>query len=147
MKKDVSIHFTTKAQSIEHLNKLLTTFCEGENYNNPKFDFSEATQPRSVLHHCFLPEETVKEKGFSNEVYETILNPTSEHQICWYGVSGRLGLVWDRMYMLENIKKLNGIALFIGELKEGVLEEFEIAKELGIECIVLDNISTLYIHS
>jgi hypothetical protein len=40
--------------------------------------------------------------------------------------------------MLENLKKLNGVALFIGEIKEGVEEEHNLALQLGVECILID---------
>lgn len=131
---DVSIHFTIKDQSIESISQKLNRFID-DNAKQLQFDFSYRTEPRTVLHHCFLPEKIVVEKGFSNEIYEAILEPLAEDKICWHGVSGDLGLVWDRQYMLENIKKLNGLALFIGDIKEGVKDEFDICQELGIHVI------------
>lgn len=132
LKKDVSIHFTTKGQTVEEINKKYDDYFTVT--KPPLFDFSESTYQRTVLHHCFLPEKTVKEKGFPNEIYDNILHSISEHKICWFGISGEgLGLVWDRRYMLENLKKTNGLAVFIGEIKEGVLEEFNLVKELEID--------------
>lgn len=138
MKTDVSIHFTIKGQTTKELEAKLDAFCSGENFNNPKFDFSERQfdDKRNVLHHCFLPEKVVKEKGFSTEVYDDILHPFSEDKVCWYGTSD-YGLVWDRRLMLENLKKLDGVAIFLGEIKEGVEEEYKIAQELGVECILI----------
>lgn len=133
MKTDVSIHFTIKGQSVNDLNDKLNNYIFK---NEIPFDFSERTEPRSILHHCFLPEAIVKEKGFSTDIYDIILDPMSEHKVCWYDASG-LGLVWDRRYMLENLAKLNGVAIFIGEIKEGVSDEYALAKELGIECILI----------
>ena len=92
---DVSIHFTIKGQSVEFINQKLDRFIT-DNQKQLQFDFSESTDPRSVLHHCFLPEKVVEEKGFSTEIYDEILNPLAEHHICWYGMSGELGLVGDR---------------------------------------------------
>lgn len=135
MKTDVSIHFTTKGQSVQELNKKFDEYITS-NQNSLPFDFSESTNPRSVLHHCFLPEKVVKEKGFSNEIYEDILHPTSEHKVCWYGTSD-YGLVWDRRLMLENLKKLNGIAIFIGEIKDGVKDEYDLVLELEIEHLII----------
>jgi hypothetical protein len=40
--------------------------------------------------------------------------------------------------MLENLAKLNGLAVFIGEIKEGVLEELELAKELGLDILLIE---------
>lgn len=138
MTTDVSIHFTLKGQTTTELNQKLDAFCSNENVHNPKFDFSERAigAPRNILHHCFLPKKIVEEKGFSTEVYDDILDPFSEDTVCWYGTS-ECGLEWDRILMLENLKKLDGIAIFLGEIKDGVAEEYEIAKQLGIECILI----------
>lgn len=135
MKTDVSIHFTTKGQTVEELNNKLDKWID-ENMGSLPFDFSEPTEPRSVLHHCFLPEQVVQAKGFSNEIYDMILNPTSEQKICWNGVSD-YGLTWDRRLMLENLKKLNGIAVFIGEIKDGVQVEYDLVRELGIDHVLI----------
>lgn len=135
MKTDVSIHFTTKEQSIDVINKKFDDYIIN-NQDSLPFDFSESTEPRSVLHHCFLPEKIVEEKGFSTEIYDDILHQTSEHKVCWFGVSD-YGLHWDRRLMLENLKKLNGVALFIGEIKEGVKEEYDMALELGIDIVLI----------
>ncbi len=135
MKTDVSIHFTTKGQTVEEINKKLDQYFR-ENQHKLLFDFSESTTPRSILHHCFLPEKLVIEKGFTTEIYDDILHSISENKVCWYGTSD-YGLVWDRLLMLENLKKLNGVAIFIGEVKEGVLEEFNIVKDLDIEHILI----------
>jgi len=136
MKRDVSIHFTIKEQSVSLINDKFLKFID-DNQATLSFDFSERTTPRTMLHHCFLPEKMVIEKGFSNEVYEEILDRITEHKICWYGTSD-YGLAWDRQYMLENLAKLNGLAIFIGEIKEGVLEELELAKELGIDILLIE---------
>lgn len=131
--KDVSIHFTIKGQTIQEVDKKFNNWIMCNSKNLP-FDFSESTEPRTVLHHCFLPKKEVEEKGLSTEIYDIVLDPTAEQQVCWYNAS-EFGLVWSRRLMLENIAKLKGIALFIGEIKEGVLEEYNIAKELGINII------------
>ena len=86
MKTDISIHFTTKGQDINGLNLKLDKWFT-ENQETLPFDFSERTEPRSVLHHCFLPESLVKEKGFSNEIYDVLLSSLAEDRVCWYGTS------------------------------------------------------------
>jgi hypothetical protein len=136
MKTDISIHFTIKGQTVSEINEKFDKYIK-ENQETLPFDFSEPTTPRTILHHCFLPEKMVKEKGFSTEIYDDILHSISEHKVCWYGTSD-YGLVWDRRYMLENLSKLNGLAVFIGEIKEGVLEELELAKELGLDVLLIE---------
>lgn len=135
MKTDVSIHFTTKGQTVQEINKKFNDYINNNQKTLP-FDFSERTEPRSILHHCFLPEKVVKEKGFSTEIYDEILHPTSEQKVCWFGTSD-YGLVWDRRLMLENLAKLKGVAVFIGEIKEGVKEEYELCQELNIDCVLI----------
>lgn len=135
MKTDVSIHFTIKGQTVEDINAKLDVYINNNQGKLP-FDFSERTEPRSVLHHCFLPEKVVKEKGFSTDIYTDILDPFSEQKVCWYGTSD-YGLEWDRRLMLENLKKLNGLAIFIGEIKEGVADELQLCNELGVETLII----------
>lgn len=136
-KYDVSIHFSLKGQTIEEIEEKLDLWLQSENYQG-QFDFSERDdEPRSVLHHCFLPKKIVEQKGFSTEVWD-FLEMFSEDNVCWNGVSGEgMGLVWDRQYMLENIKKINGVSIFIGNIIEGVEEEYKLANELGIDIIVI----------
>src|SRR6476620_1220640 len=135
MKTDVSIHFTTKGQTVEEINKKLDDYFRS-NQDALLFDFSEKTEPRSILHHCFLPEKMVKEKGFSTQIYYDILHSISENKVCWFGTSD-YGLEWDRRLMLENLAKLKGVAVFVGEIKEGVADELKLVQELGIETLLI----------
>ena len=136
-KYDLTVHFTLKGQQVSEIDRKLTDWLKSENYQG-QFDFSQRLddEPRNVLHHCFLPQRIIKEKGFSTEVWD-FLEMVSDDIVCWHGVSGDLGLVWDRRYMLENLKKINGTAIFIGNIIEGVKEEYDIAQELGIDCILI----------
>jgi len=148
MKKyDVSIHFSIKNQSIELITKKFNDWCDES--NSLPFDFSERsyeisnfqmrhTEPRSVLHHCFLPKRVVLEKGLPEDILD-FLDMISENIICWQGTSmDGDSLCWDRRLMLENLKKVNGIAIFIGEITGGVNDEFEIVKELGIDHVIIN---------
>ena len=139
MKKyDVSIHFTLKGQTVEQVDGKFSKWVDSDNYQG-QFDFSEndEEEPRSVLHHCFLPKEKVIARKIGTEVWD-FLDTISEHIICWNGVwNDGDSLYWDRRLMLENIQKINGISIFIGDIIEDVKEEYDIAQELGIECIVI----------
>ena len=138
MKTDVSIHFTLKGQTIEQIDKKFSNWLDSDNYQG-QFDFSEndEEEPRNVLHHCFLPKEKVFARKVGTEVWD-FLDTISEHIICWNGVwNDGDSIYWDRRLMLENLKKLDGVAIFLGEIKEGVEEEYKIAQELGIECILI----------
>ena len=130
---DISVHFTPKVHTITEINQKLDAYIK-EKGDYLQFDFSEPTTPHTTLHHCFLPEQVVKDNNFSTEIYDDFLHPLSEHKVCWFGTSG-MGITWDRIYMLENIHKLGGISLFIGDIVEGVETEYKLASELGINII------------
>lgn len=138
---DVSIHFQTKTNGIELIEKKLNDWFDSDSYRE-QFDFSEKTEPRSVLHHCFLREEELKHLSIpavKKEIIEntlTFLGMLSENQVRWKG-SSLYGLVWDRNLMFENIKKTNGVSIFIGEIVYGVKDENDIAKELGCNIILI----------
>jgi hypothetical protein len=139
MKKyDLSIHFTLKGQTVEQIDQKLNNWLDSDKYQG-QFDFSEndEDEPRNVLHHCFLPKEKVIARQIGTEVWD-FLDTISEHIICWNGVwNDGDSLCWDRRLMLENIQKVNGISIFIGDIIEGVKEEYDIAVELGIDCILI----------
>ena len=105
--------------------------------NSDIIDCSERgiNEQRTVFHHCFLPREIVTQKGFNTAIVD-FLDTISEDQVRWYCANENLGM--SRLLMLQNLKRLNGVALFVGEIKDGVKEEYELATQLGIECIVIE---------
>ena len=131
MKLDVSIHFQTDSQSVEEVRRKLYSHIDKTEL---PFDFGE--RERTILHHCFLPEKELQNRNIDTNIYEEIFKEFAEFHICWYGLSP-YGLVWDRQLMLENLKKVNGIALFIGEITGGVEKELKLCKELDIEFILI----------
>jgi len=135
-KNDVSIHFTIKNQTVKEVEKKLEDWYKTEEkiiLLNGNVD----NQPRPVLHHCFLPKKILIEKNIPLTVWDFLEN-VSDHIICWYGATmDGNSLAWDRRLMLENIKKTNGIAIFVGNIVEGVKEDYDMAMELGIDCIVI----------
>lgn len=139
MKKyDLSIHFTLKNQTISQIDEKFSNWLDSDKYHG-QFDFSEndENEPRNVLHHCFLPKQKVIVRKIGTEVWD-FLDTISEHVICWNGVwNDGDSLHWDRRLMLENILKVNGISIFIGDIIDCVKEEYDIAQELGIDCIII----------
>lgn len=126
----VSIHFTIKEQSFESLElllaKLVTTW-------RPTFKFNG---PTKVLH-SFMPLELVKEKGYSTELYDRLLNPYFGNQECLFREGD---LQRSRENVLSRVKDANGYAIFIGDIKEGVEVEYNLAKELGVQILHLPHI-------
>lgn len=143
---DISIHFQINNQSIEYIDGKLQKWLDSDSYKG-QFDFSEKGEngERNVLHHCFLKAEELPSlklsKAREEEIEETFdfLEMFSDDIARWRGVSNfpTECLNWDRRLMLENIKKLNGISLFIGEISGGVKEEYDIAIDLGVSCILI----------
>lgn len=129
----VSVHFTIKDQSFESLQKLLhklvTTWM-------PTFVFSN-NEIGTVAAHCFLPKETVIEKGYSMDLYDRLLDPFFPKQQCMF----REGDIQrSRQNLLSRVKAENGYAIFIGDIKEGVKEEYDLATELGVQILHLPHI-------
>jgi hypothetical protein len=153
-KHDISIHFQTKTNTISEIEKKFRNWCEGENYNGI-FDERETEtregtfetryiEPRTTLHHCFLREQELKKLNLPSDKVSVIestfdfLCRLCEDIVQWKGVSVyEDALCLDRQYMLENIKKCNGVALFIGEIIDGVKEEYVKAKELGVDIVLI----------
>lgn len=130
----VSVHFTIKDQSFESLrillNKLVTTW-------EPTFVFTN-NEIGTVVVHCFLPKEVVKEKGYSMDLYDQLLDPFFPKQQCIF----REGDIQrSRENLLSRVKEENGYAIFIGDVKEGVQEEWDLAKELGVKILHLPHIA------
>lgn len=132
-KYDASIHFTIKGQTMKEINKKIDNWLATQSL----IDFSEKAEgePSAVLHHCFLPREMVVARGFSTEVVDTLDEISGESQVRWFGASDDLGM--SRLLMLQNIKRLKGIAIFVGEVKEGVKEEYELSSQMEVECVLI----------
>jgi len=125
---DYTIHFTIKEQSLDVIKEKLNNFLK-ENKDNLVFD------ENTVLHHCFLPREVVKEKGFSTDLVD-FLDTICPNQVRWFGVAPTLEK--SRLLMLNNLNGMDGSAIFVGEIKEGVKEELDLAMDCGVDIIQID---------
>lgn len=121
---DISIHFTLKGQTIEEIQGKLNDWFANKKHN-----------PHMVLHHCFLPREIVVEKGFDTSVVD-FLDGLADNQVRWYNTSPK-GLGVSRFLMLQNLLRCNGTAIFIGDIKEGVLEEFDHVETMQIKRVLI----------
>lgn len=129
MKKDFSIHFTIKGQELQSIEKAFDKYQSDTNCH--LLDLSEDNSIR--LHTCFLPRKTVEEKGFDTALVDFLDTLTDANNINWYNACDTLGM--SRLQMLKTIERLGGVAVFIGEIKEGVLDEYNLAKEIGVHII------------
>jgi hypothetical protein len=129
--KDFSLHFSTKNQDLEVLKKRYYDF-DAETLENDSALVSEllGDEDDLVLHHCFMPEKA-KETGVQD-----FLDTVCEEIVCWFGSS--VSVEHSRYTMLRNLKRVGGVAIFLGEIKDGVKHEHELAKSLDIPCILLE---------
>lgn len=129
--KDVmnfSVHFTIKEQSIKDIEN---KFFNWANQNNLLHELKNELK----VHSCTMPRRIVEERKWDLGIVEFIECLTDGNDINWFYSSNTIQI--SRLFMLENLKILNGIAVFIGEIKEGVKDEFDICNSLGIETILI----------
>lgn len=131
--KDFTLHFTIKDQSLEDLKKKFYEF-DARTLEADEVLVTESDEEELVLHHCFLPPAIVSEKGLPTEVLD-FLDTVCNEQVRWYQATDSLD--FSRVMMLRNLKRLGGVAIFLGEIKEGVVQEYELAKHIGIPCILI----------
>lgn len=131
MKKDFSIHFTIKGQELSEIEKAFDKYQTDTNCH-----FLDLSEDKSIrVHSCFLPRKTVEEKGFDTGVCDFLETLTDGNNINWFNADDTLGM--SRIHMLKTIERLGGICVFIGEIKEGVAEEFKLATEIGCQIITI----------
>ena len=122
---NISIHFTIKDQPLSDIE---------EKFDSWLRDNIDDVDANVVINHCFLPREVVEEKGFPTDLLDFIESiGFKENTICWYNDA----LLNARRDMLQALKSIGGTALFIGDVKEGVQVELDLAKELGVNYICI----------
>ena len=132
---DISLHFTLKGQTLEQIKEKLKNHID-KNPDSPLSDFVKGENwHEKVLHHCFLPDLIIEEKGFSMDI-SVFIKSLSEDTVCWYGAS-QTTLDNDRYYMLRNLKRVKGLAVFIGDTNEGVKTELKYAHHLGCDTLII----------
>ena len=142
--KDYSVHFTFKGQTLDEIKEAFKVLLMTESLEQESDD---------VLHHCFLPRIVVEQRGWTTEVLDYLRQINPFKRVCWYrATEGDVefreaekaeAILRDRTTMLENLAKLNGTAFFIGAQIDGVKEEYEIAKALGLRIIQIHIFKTL----
>lgn len=132
--KDFSLHFSTKDQDFEVLKQKYYDFDADTLESNEVLNTSSDAE-ELVLHHCFLPEKLCVEKSIPLDAVE-FLETVCESQVNWYHVTDKVEM--SRYVMLRNLKRLGGVAIFLGEIKGGVKEEYELARHLEIPCVLLE---------
>lgn len=119
----ISLHFTIKGQELSAIKKAYGEYVKTltPKIGNP-----------IELNHCFLPRTIAEEKKISTDVVD-FLESITLNRTEWFKSFD--SLKEDRAKMLEYCKSAGAVAVFIGEIKEGVLEEFKAVKEAGIEYV------------
>lgn len=121
---EVSIHFTTKTNSIVEIREKL--------FNDIRY---QNLKDSDNLNHCFLPREEVEKREFSLDCVdflEEILDTTT----IWFT---SLAFLQDRRAeMIDFIKKSNGVAIFVGDIIDGVRAEFDYAVKQGLTIWIIN---------
>lgn len=145
---DACLCFTLKNNTIENIDKIFDEWLNEVNTKEDFIDFGSdydySKEPITVLHHCFLPEYEAEQRGFGTDLYD-FLGSVCEEMVCWHGVTAvhnpmleqNYLPVLDRRAMFRNLKRVNGLAIFIGDIIGGVEEEYKMAKEIGVDMVHL----------
>lgn len=122
---DFSLHFTEKNQDLETLKKKF------REYSNNHFNLSSKSSQAYCMHHCFVPREQLKQT--MNEYVCDFLDSISPRQMRWYTATTRKEN--NCIEMLKNLRKINGVAIFLGNINDDVAHELAVAKQAGVEII------------
>lgn len=118
---EISLHFTLKDQELTVIQDTLN--------NEPAFNTIKA---KSNLNHCFLSLQEVITRELPIDVIE-YLNSVADTTTEWFVDMD--SLPEQREAMLNHIKDSNGIAIFVGDVVDGVLEEWNICMEKNISVL------------
>lgn len=125
--KNFSLHFTPKNQDVKKLIKQVEDWATSE---SSIIDFNEVEE--QCLNHCFLREEVVLSNGLDNTINAEFNRICGKYSIEQrnYNIPDR-ELSESRKAMFDVLKESNGICLFVGNIEGGVLEELDLAIDLG----------------
>lgn len=123
--KFISISFTLKGQDLLQIKAILASLS----------DQFGAKEGKVILVHGFMPKEIVLAKGFSTELTDT-LKELFPFQLGFY----KNDLTEMRKDMTHFIKSNFGNALFIGNIIDGVKEEYDMycANQIPVSCVTMD---------
>lgn len=122
--KNISIHFTPKGQDLKELIKKAEDIIA----------ILRTCDTDLIIHHAFLTRKQCEDKGFSCEIpdmfdrFRSLGIRIVENECGIYNPTEAREEVYATM-------KHAPIAFFIGEIKEGLLEEYSMMITSDIECI------------
>jgi hypothetical protein len=119
---NASVHFTIKDQSIDDVKKA----------------WVKAEVPKiKTVHHCFLSIEKLQEKNIPTDVTEWV-ESLGDGCDCWFDDTILKGDGKARFAMLDELKELDGQAIFVGAIVEGVKVEYDYAEKIGLNIRHID---------
>lgn len=128
---DVSLHFSLKHNNLDSVSKIFSEYIID--------NFDVVDNEYSTIHHCFLTRQEVVDNGFPDNVVKWFENIESGGTpvICRHS-RGLDGIVSAREDMMEQMSKgFKPLCIFIGNIVDGVEEEYNMAKDLGIPTLEL----------
>lgn len=110
----IAISFTLKGQELSSIRNVLEGIA--------------ARHEGEELIHGFMPRELVIEKGFSTELVD-MLDELFPVQHIFFG---------RREEMVKYANSVKAFAIFVGEIKEGVAEEYDLYLNKAPKCNILE---------
>lgn len=129
---DFSLSFSLRHQTVEEVRAKFEKFLKADHETISEKGSAEGC---TTLHHCFLHRAEAKKKGFGTKVSD-FLAKQADNVVCWNGASDK-SLDMDRSLMFATLKRLNGVAVFIGDDEGGVADELDYAKAFGLDVVLL----------
>lgn len=152
---DISVSFQTKTHSIEQIEDRFAKYkieCGSKIKGRRFLEFTEMvsipelgehseipTEKDTTINHCFLPLKKLEKEGRNTDVYEVFMDQHAEsHDVkCWNKDDS---LYSNRVLMFSHILQTDGCAFFIGDLIDGVKEEYDMA------CLILEPHQIIHIE-
>jgi hypothetical protein len=128
--KHFSLHFTTKDQEPEQINRAFVNWLMANGF---------VMEGNELLYHCFIPRKEAKNLSNFEIISRTldVLDNICKKQIICRGAT-HSSIEKDRDIMMKTLKHLSGTAFFIGKIIEGVKIEHDLAVENGVDVVLIE---------
>lgn len=119
----VSVHFTPRNQSINSFTDRLNSTIKLLSNFGAYID----------IYHCFPSMQQCKDKGLTLEIPTMFEKLKSGHVCIYENTQDEYDVKKARSEMYKPLDS-DSIALFFGEIKDGVLDEYVMLKNKGVKC-------------
>jgi hypothetical protein len=129
---NVSVHFTTKDQTVDEIKKAWNRFEGSKDYPEAMQVSFHNTQEGSVVHHCFLPIDELIKRNIPTDAVEFVEMEFAENSKCWWEEDRPVEAC--RKEMIDFVAREKGLCFFIGNIRaSGVKQEWDYANSIGVK--------------